>query len=89
VVEVAVSTRNFLPFSVKFIVTEAVCDGNPTTYIFFQEVSCLLLGLFEASLAATMQCRLQLRTVFLGAELRSYRDGCPEEILENIKKRKN
>jgi len=37
---------------------------------FFQDVSFLLLGLFEESPTATMQCRLQLRTMFLGAELR-------------------
>jgi len=64
VLGVAVPTRNFLSISGKF-----VCNGSSTEYV-FQEVSCLLLGLFEASPAATMQCRLQLRTVFLGAELR-------------------
>ena len=31
---IAVHTRNFLPISGKFLVTEAVCDGNLMEYIF-------------------------------------------------------
>jgi hypothetical protein len=34
VIGVAVRTHNFLPISGKFLVTEAVCDGSPTEYIF-------------------------------------------------------
>lgn len=30
---VAVRTRNFLPISGKFLVTEAVCNGSPTEYV--------------------------------------------------------
>lgn len=69
-IRVAVPTRNSLPISGKFLVTEAICDGNATEYIFFKRCHACLLGLFEASPAAATQCRLQLRTVFLGAELR-------------------
>jgi hypothetical protein len=68
VIGVAVRTRNFLPISGKFLVTEAICDGIPVECIFSRGVM-LVAWPFRGESNSHHAVPIAVTYCVLGAEL--------------------